>query len=118
MNGPAVFDFANRAVPIAVQTLCSRAGLLVGDIDLFVLHQASKIILETLRSRMRIARDRFVISLDDCGNTGCCSIPIALHRAARDGRLADGRRIAVVGFGSGYSWSAALLRWHGSVASV
>jgi 3-oxoacyl-[acyl-carrier-protein] synthase III len=118
MNGPAVFDFASRAAPLAVQELCARAGLLVEDIDLFFFHQASKYILETVRSRLRIARDRFVMSLDDCGNTGCCSIPIALHRAARDGRLADGQRIAVVGFGSGYSWSAALLRWNGSIASV
>jgi 3-oxoacyl-[acyl-carrier-protein] synthase III len=117
MNGPAVFDFASRAAPLAVQELCARAGLLVEDVDLFFFHQASKYILETVRSRLRIDRDRFVMALDTCGNTGCCSIPIAMHRAASDGRLADGQRIALVGFGSGYSWSAALLRWHGSPAS-
>ena len=70
--------------------------------------------LEHLRQRIGIPSEKFVYALRDCGNTVSCSIPIALQRAVKEGRIRRGDRVMLVGFGVGYSWSAALLRWCGT----
>jgi 3-oxoacyl-[acyl-carrier-protein] synthase-3 len=45
------------------------------------------------------------------GNTSAASIPIALDRAWRAGRLAAGDTILTVAFGAGLSWGANIIRW-------
>ena len=45
------------------------------------------------------------------GNTVSASIPIALKDAENQGRLKDGDRVMLVGFGVGLSWGATLITW-------
>ena len=45
------------------------------------------------------------------GNTTAATIPLLLEEAAREGRLKPGMKIAMVGFGSGFTWGSALIRW-------
>ncbi len=111
MNGAEIFTFTLKAVPAVVRSLLERAGLGPGDIDRFVFHQANKYLLESLRQKLQIPADKFVLALDRCGNTVSSTIPIALKQAAEAGQLRAGARVMLVGFGVGYSWGAALLRW-------
>jgi 3-oxoacyl-[acyl-carrier-protein] synthase-3 len=111
MNGSEVFAFTLRAVPTSAQDLLERAGKTLEEIDLFVFHQANRYMLEHLRKKIGIAPEKFFISLEDCGNTVSATIPIALKRAQEQQQLKKGDLVMVVGFGVGYSWSAALLRW-------
>ena len=111
MNGPEVFAFTMSAIPKAVQALLEQAQLTLTDIDLIVFHQANAFILEHLRSKLKVPKERFVIAMEHCGNTTSSSIPIALRIAEQDSRLQSGMRVMVVGFGVGYSWSLALLNW-------
>lgn len=111
MNGPEVFAFTLREVPRAVNGLLSRAGLLRDAVDLFVFHQANAYILEQLRRKIGIDSSRFVLALEDVGNTVSSTIPIALKAALDDQRLKPGTRTVLVGFGVGYSWGACVLEW-------
>jgi 3-oxoacyl-[acyl-carrier-protein] synthase III len=111
MEGAEIFKFAMQSVPSAVAALLQKAGRQLEEIDLFVFHQANRYMLEQLRKKIGIPEEKFVIELGNCANTVSASIPIALKRAAAHGRLRAGMRIMVVGFGVGYSWSAALMRW-------
>lgn len=111
MNGAEVFKFTMKSVPLCVENLLHKGGKRMDDVDLFVFHQANRYMLEQLRKRIRIPIEKFVIDLSDCANTVSASIPIALKRAQSVGRLRPGMLVMVVGFGVGYSWSAALLRW-------
>jgi 3-oxoacyl-[acyl-carrier-protein] synthase-3 len=113
MDGAEIFNFTIRAIPKCVQDLISRAQVALEDIDLFVFHQANQYMLNHLRKRMKIPEERFYIAMRHCGNTVSSTIPIALNHALRDGVLQRGHRVMVVGFGVGYSWAAALLRWTG-----
>jgi 3-oxoacyl-[acyl-carrier-protein] synthase-3 len=113
MDGPEIFRFTLEAVPQALGDLMERARLDQNDVDLFVFHQANKFILDHLRRKMRIPPDKFYVAMRHCGNTVSASIPIALKHAMMEGRLRRGDRVALVGFGVGYSWAAALLRWRG-----
>jgi 3-oxoacyl-[acyl-carrier-protein] synthase-3 len=111
MNGGEVFRFTMQTVPGSVEKLLLKAGRCLEEIDLFVFHQANRYMLDNLRKKIGIPEEKFVIDLYSCANTVSATIPIALQRAQEDGRLKPGMRVMVVGFGVGYSWAAALLRW-------
>lgn len=109
MNGPEIFSFTLRAVPGMVKEVLEKNGLTQQDIDLFVFHQANRFILETLRDKLSIPHDRFVIDVEDIGNTVSSTIPIALKRATARGQIKKGSKILIAGFGVGYSWGATVL---------
>ena len=116
MDGPEIFAFTIRTVPDNVQRLLGKAGMAVGDFDLFVFHQANAYMMEHLRKRMSIPPERFVVDLEESGNTVSSTIPIALANAVRAGRLHEGMSVAIVGFGVGYSWASARIVWQGRSA--
>ncbi len=51
------------------------------------------------------------INYESIGNTVSATIPIALKDAALQGRLRNGDKVIVAGFGVGLSWGAALIHW-------
>jgi len=110
MNGADVFSFALRTVPPAVEQLLQKAGVTLDQVDFFVLHQANKFILERLRGKMKIPPEKFWIDMENCGNTVSSTIPIALEGALEQQRVKTGDRVALVGFGVGYSWGATMIR--------
>ena len=111
MNGPEIFNFTLRIVPSTVETLLTRSGLGLEQIDLFVFHQANRYMLEHLRKRLGIPEAKFVISMQDCGNTVSSTIPIALATAKRSGQLIRGMKVMLLGFGVGYSWGGTIIQW-------
>ncbi len=113
MNGPEIFAFTLRTVPRAIQALLAKSGTDMGGVDLFVFHQANRYMLEHLRKKAGIPEGKMVLALRECGNTVSATIPIALRQAVNEGRLRPGGRVMLIGFGVGYSWAAALMRWYG-----
>jgi 3-oxoacyl-[acyl-carrier-protein] synthase-3 len=110
MNGRAVVEFTLREVPRAITELCAKAGVTLDAIDAVVPHQASAMVLENIRKEINLPPERFVVCMEDIGNTVSCSIPIALQRAAGKGQVAPGALLLLVGFGVGLSWGATLVR--------
>lgn len=111
MNGPEIFHFTMRQVPECLERLLDRTGRSLEEIDLFVFHQANKYMLEHLRERLRLPKEKFFIGMEEFGNTVSASIPIALRQAEEAGQLKAGTLVALIGFGVGYSWGATLVRW-------
>jgi 3-oxoacyl-[acyl-carrier-protein] synthase-3 len=111
MNGLEIFSFTTRVVPRLVKDTLAKAALSLEDIDLVIFHQANQTILEHLRKSLRIPPEKFSISLAECGNTATSSIPIALGEALREGRVREGSKVLLAGFGGGSSWAGTVLRW-------
>jgi 3-oxoacyl-[acyl-carrier-protein] synthase-3 len=111
MNGPKVFMFTMAKVPECIAQLLTKANLTLDDVDLFVLHQASLVVMENIIRRMNIPPHKVFSNLQQVGNTVSASIPIALEDARAHGLLKADMRIMLVGFGVGYSWGATLIRW-------
>jgi len=111
MNGAEIFNFTLRTIPKCVADLLERAKVDIQGVDLFVFHQANRYMLDHLRKRLKIPEEKFLISMSHCGNTVSSTIPIALKEAQQAGLLKRGDLVMVVGFGVGYSWAGACLRW-------
>ena len=111
MNGAEIFSFTLRMVPQAVRQLLTKAGIEQEAVDLFVFHQANRFMLDHLRRKLQIPATKFVIAMDQVGNTVSSSIPIALCQAAEQGQLKPNALAMLVGFGVGYSWGATFMRW-------
>lgn len=109
MNGAEIFTFTLKAVPAAIESLLVKAGMTLEEIDLFVFHQANEFMLESLRRKTRIPKEKFAICMSEFGNTVSSTIPIALRQLQHQGRLHHSQKIMLVGFGVGYSWAAAIL---------
>jgi 3-oxoacyl-[acyl-carrier-protein] synthase-3 len=111
MNGPEVFNFTLRVVPNSIHSLLERARLTLEDIDLFVFHQANAYMLEHLRKKIGVPKEKFVLSMRQTGNTVSSTIPFALQQAQAENKLKPGAKIVLAGFGVGYSWASTLLKW-------
>jgi len=110
MDGGDVFSFALRTVPPTLQQLLDKSGLTLDQIDFLIPHQANKFVLERLRAKLKFPADKFWIDMENCGNTVSSTIPIALESALQQGRVKTGDRVALVGFGVGYSWGATMIK--------
>lgn len=111
MDGPAIFSFTLKAVPDAVDKLLHKSKRDIDSFDLFVFHQANAFMLDFLRKKSRIPKEKFVYALRDFGNTVSSSIPIALVEAEKTGSLKPNMTVMLVGFGVGLSWGACLIHW-------
>jgi 3-oxoacyl-[acyl-carrier-protein] synthase-3 len=111
MAGAEVFKFAVRIMGNAADEALRKAGWAKDDIDLLVPHQANMRIIQSSLNRLELTEDRCMINLDKYGNMSAASIPVALAEAAEQGRVKEGERLVLVGFGGGLTWGAAALIW-------
>ena len=103
MHGSNVFTFTNQNIPKAIEILLKKAKLKLDDIEYFIFHQASSIVLETLREKMKIPKKKFYNNFSNIGNTVSNTIPIALIDADKKKLLPVNKPILIIGFGVGYS---------------
>jgi 3-oxoacyl-[acyl-carrier-protein] synthase-3 len=112
MNGSEVFMFTMEMVPKSVLSLLQKSKKSIDDIDLFIFHQASKLVLSNIQRRLKIDNSRIFNNIENIGNTVSATIPIALKDAVDQNRIKDGDTVVLVGFGVGYSWAACLIKYH------
>jgi len=111
MNGPEIYAFALATICPEVNRLLTTVQLPWESVDLFLMHQANKYMLESLRDVMKILPERMPIDMEDIGNTVSASLPVLLARCRTRGTLKPGQHCVLAGFGVGYSWAMTYLKW-------
>lgn len=111
MDGPEVFRRAVRAMSESSSAALCAAGLRPTDVDVFVPHQANARIITATAERLGVPPERTMSTVATTGNTSAASIPLALRRAADEGRLDSGGVVLLTAVGAGLSWASLLLRW-------
>ena len=92
----------------AVRSLLERNHLSLDEIALVVPHQANGRIISHVAHDLGVPMERFAMTIDELGNTGCASVAISLHRHMQ--RIERNAHAVLVTFGGGYSVGAALLK--------
>jgi 3-oxoacyl-[acyl-carrier-protein] synthase III len=111
MDGRTVFKHAVEKMCLAVMQACWATGTEPSKIDLFFFHQANLRINQYVAGQLGLPDEKVVHNIQRYGNTTAATIPILLAEAERDGRLTPGKRIAMVSFGSGFTWGSAIADW-------
>jgi 3-oxoacyl-[acyl-carrier-protein] synthase-3 len=106
MNGRSIFDFAARYVPKDVASILIKNNIEQEEIDLFLFHQGSKYIVDTIKKRLKLPEERVPFVAGHYGNTVSSSIPIMLS-AYIDNREIN--NVLICGFGVGLSWASTIL---------
>ena len=111
MDGQKIFLFTMKTVPKTLRAFLEREGLGVDDIDFFVFHQASGLIVETIAKKMKIPESKYNRIYQERGNSGGSTVGISLHHALADGRIKPGAKVIMSAFGVGLSWAHSLMIW-------
>ncbi len=120
MDGPALVDFTVERIPQLVDEILAKAEQSRDDVELFLMHQATHMMLDRLRQRMEVDDQRLPLMLENCGNTVSSTLPILMHDLRTGSRLRPGTRSMLVGFGVGLSWAGCLWTetWHAHGAAT
>jgi 3-oxoacyl-[acyl-carrier-protein] synthase III len=111
MEGKMVFRNAIERMASVLMEACMHNGVTGNDIDLFVFHQANLRINQYLQNMLGIPDEKVVHNIQRYGNTTAATIPILLAESERNGKLKRGMKVAMVAFGSGFTWGAAIADW-------
>ncbi len=111
MKGREVFKEAVRRMSEAARQVLAKAGLAPADVALLVPHQANLRIIQAVGKGLELPMDRVFVNVEEYGNTGSASVPLALAEAKRTGRIRPGNLVLLTSFGAGFHWAAVLLRY-------
>jgi len=111
MDGRAVFSHAIPRFCEAMNEVLEKTGCAIGDVDLFIPHQANERITRMVAKKIGLPDEKVVSNIDRYGNTTAATIPICMVEAREDGRLKKGGLLLIASFGSGFTWASALIRW-------
>jgi 3-oxoacyl-[acyl-carrier-protein] synthase-3 len=109
MDSPKIFFFAIRRVPQLIKAVLNKHQLELDEIDFFIFHQANGTMLEFIRKRLKIPKEKFIISLENVGNTVSSTIPIAMKELLDNNKIKSGHKVMLAGFGIGFSWGGTIL---------
>ena len=104
MNGREVFSFSAVSVPVSINRVLVQAGLKMDDIDMVLLHQGSRYIVDTIGKRLNVP-EKTPFFATEYGNTVSSSIPLILERHVPR----EVKTVIACGFGVGLTWATTIL---------
>ncbi|MFZ0339716.1 MAG: ketoacyl-ACP synthase III [Terracidiphilus sp.] len=111
MDGPAVFHFSVYKVPEVIESAMQQLGITMDDIDLVILHQANKTMMEMIYKKLHVPIEKRFFCLERMGNSSGPSTPIALAEAWRQKKIRPGSRTLMCSFGAGLTWGVSVIKW-------
>jgi len=107
-HGHDVYLYAIKYMAELPMQLLKRNNMELSDIDYLVPHQANIRIINKVAKKLKISKDKIFINIEELGNTGCASSPIALSQNIHKLKKDDIVMMSV--FGGGYSGGAVILK--------
>jgi 3-oxoacyl-[acyl-carrier-protein] synthase-3 len=111
MNGNAIFKIAVNRMRETFLKSMKKAGITIDDISLVIPHQANLRIIESLRTYLKLPKERMYVNIHKYGNTSAASIAIALDEAYSEGIIKRGDIIGFAAFGGGLTWGSAIIQF-------
>ncbi len=111
MAGSDVFKMAVKTLGNIVDETLEANGLAYDDVDWLVPHQANVRILAATAKKLGLPMSKVVNTVAKHGNTSAASIPLALDEAIRSSKINTGDTLLLEGFGGGFTWGSALLKY-------
>jgi 3-oxoacyl-[acyl-carrier-protein] synthase-3 len=111
MNGLATWKQAITHLPPTIRRACAKALLETKDLDFLVFHQANYRLIEYIMKKMGFEASKTYTNVEDIGNAGAASLPIALSEAVGKGLIRSGDIVALAAVGAGFNFAASIWQW-------
>lgn len=108
-DGKAVYKFAVNAMANAVKNAAAQGGYGLSQIDIVLPHQANLRIIEKATELLGIPSEKVYTNIEHMGNVSSACIPICLDELMKAGRIKEGMKICLVGFGAGLTYGSAIM---------
>lgn len=109
MQGSEVFKLAVNRLGNIVDEVLEKNNITQGDIDWLIPHQANLRIIQATAKKLNLPMEKVILTVRDQGNTSAASVPLALAKGIKDGRIKRGEMLLLEAFGAGFAWGAALI---------
>lgn len=110
MEGREVFKHAVQKLSAVATEALSANGYSGQDLDWLVPHQANSRIIEATAKHLGLPMDKVILTVQDHANTSAASIPLALDRGYKEGKIKPGNLVLMEAIGGGLAWGSALIR--------
>lgn len=111
MRGREVFKHAVSSSNKDIKTLLNETGLEPNDIKYYVLHQANKRIIDSIRNFLGVDEERVPHNVERYGNISSAALPALLDELNRGGKLQNGDKLVFSAFGAGFTTGACIIEW-------
>ncbi len=111
MRGREVFKHAVSSSNKDIKTLLNETGLQPNDIKYYVLHQANKRIIDSIRNFLGVDEERVPHNVERYGNISSAALPALLDELNRGGKLQKGDKLVFSAFGAGFTTGACIIEW-------
>ncbi|MFP7335014.1 ketoacyl-ACP synthase III [Shouchella clausii] len=108
-NGREVFRWVVRNVPDRVKQILKTTKTSLEQVDWFIPHSANLRLIEPICEKLKFPMEKTLYSLVNFGNTSAATIPLALDLGIREGKVKNGDKVLMYGFGSGLVHAGQLL---------
>ncbi len=111
MEGKEVYKRAIDVLSSNALEVLEKSSTEISEIDWFIPHQANSRILNAVAKKLNIPESKLVNTVCFHANTSAASIPLALDKARKDGRISSGDMVLVQGVGGGFTWGSSLIKF-------
>jgi len=106
-----IFNSAVSEMSSLVESVLSENGFEVDDVNYFIFHQASKVIVEKVAETLRVPNEKYFLNFPTRGNMTSASTAVALSEAVSENKINKGDLVVMLATGGGFTAGVTLFRW-------
>lgn len=106
-----IFSSAVTQMKSLVDKILNRNDLKLDDINYFIFHQASKVIVEKVAEALEIPQEKYAMIFPHTGNMTSASTAVALSESVNAGKIKKGDLVLMIATGGGFTAGITVFRW-------
>ena len=112
MNGGGVYNFATTALPIAIKNAIEKYNISVDEIKWMIPHQPGHRILFKTSEILDFPLNKIIFNMEKHANTASASIPMALDKIYREGKIQNGDILMLPSVGAGWTYGVSIIKFY------
>ncbi len=108
-EGRSLYEYVLKNIPDGINNLLKKCNYELKDIDYFVPHSANLRMVEAICKRIGFPIEKTLVSNEYYGNTSSASIPLAIWKGIEEGKVKQGDKILLYGFGGGLTHGGVII---------
>ena len=106
-----IFSTAIKTMEQLVSEMLIESQLELEDINYFIFHQASNVIVKKVAENLGLTPDQYMLNFPTTGNMTSASTAVALSQAVEQGKIKKGDIVLMLATGGGFTAGITIFKW-------